>query len=165
MAIDLIVNKQALRGSYLFRYARLLHLGRKQQCMYEETWSKHLQVRDRATIHLAELTQPEVPNFLTSSWDIPAENLHQALEKYVEQGNFSEPFSLVYPSVLSSPPVQILSATAFTRIQFQELVIWSDVEKMRIKKQQSKSRAVRRSDREPLCSAQRFRQESKRLHP
>ena len=55
-----------------------------------------LQVRDRATIHLAELTEPEVPSFLTASWEIPADHLHTALEKFVEEGDFSQPFSLVY---------------------------------------------------------------------
>lgn len=56
-----------------------------------------LQVRDRATIHLAELTQPEVPSFLTTTWEVPPDHLQHALEKYMEEGDFSQPFSLVRP--------------------------------------------------------------------
>ncbi len=52
-------------------------------------------MRDRATIHLAELTDPQMPSFLNSTWEVPAESLQQALQKYMDEGDFSEPFNLV----------------------------------------------------------------------
>ena len=54
-----------------------------------------IQVRDRATIHLAELTDPQTPNLLNSPWEIPAASLQQALQKYMDEGDFSQPFKLV----------------------------------------------------------------------
>ena len=51
-----------------------------------------------------ELTKPGVPSFLTSTWEIPADNLQQSLEKYMEEGNFSQPFNFV-----SSMPFRMCS--------------------------------------------------------
>ena len=74
-----------------------------------------LQVRDRATIHLAELTDPQMPNLLNSPWDIPPASLQQALQKYMDEGDFSEPFKLVGKSPLApcSKPFMHLSRLTY----------------------------------------------------
>lgn len=65
-------------------------------------------MRDRATIHLAELTQPEVPSFLTATWEVPPDHLQQALEKYMDEGDFSQPFNIVSPCLGTLPFLRAL---------------------------------------------------------
>ena len=76
------------------------------------TGSFGLQVRDRATIHLAELTKPDVPSFLKSTWEVPPDHLQVALEKYMDEGDFSQPFNLVripHPGLFLNDLKQLLA--------------------------------------------------------
>ena len=54
-----------------------------------------LQVRDRATLHLAELQGEAGSQDMQAAWDIPSRNLEQSLQSYLEDSDQATPFTLV----------------------------------------------------------------------
>ena len=62
-------------------------------------------MRDRATLHLAELTEKgqDVMDDLTHNWTIPANHLVNSLQTYLAGGDFSQPFDLVGLHTTPSP--------------------------------------------------------------
>lgn len=78
-------------------------------------------MRDRATLHLAELTEKgqDVMDDLTHNWTIPANHLVNSLQTYLAGGDFSQPFDLVGLHTKPSPrksrkgPVDVYPGLAY----------------------------------------------------
>ena len=66
-----------------------------------------LQVRDRATLHLAELQGEAGSQDMQAAWDIPSRNLEQSLQSYLEASDQATPFHLVSARPARQPPPRI----------------------------------------------------------